>query len=605
MVLVEQEDLLKNLGFKNFNSKKFSQVIFKLLKLHQINELYGASISDSAVLFIENLFREIQIKIECDPEELNRIPLTGKFISVSNHPYGAIDGLILMYLIAKKRNDIKIFANYLLTNIEPLKELIIPVDPFTNKKKTSMNMRAMLQGIDHLKHDHPIALFPAGEVSSIRGRSGISDKEWSPNTIKFIKNASAPIIPIYFHGNNSFSFHFLGMINEKLRTIKLASELTNKRNKTIRVRIGKVIPVDMQEQFEDTKMFGRYLRAKTYALGSALNVNKFYKFKAPLLKTKHAVIDAVHPLILLSEINQLSPEDIILQQGSYKVICTAAKNIPNTIMEIGRLRELTFRGVGEGTNKPMDIDEFDLNYKHLFIWDEENEKIVGGYRIGFGAELHELHKKKGFYLNSLFRFSRKFEPILKSSIELGRSFVIEAYQKKPFPLFLLWKGIMRILLKHPEYQYIIGPVSISNKYSTLSKNLMIDYLKAHYFDYTKGAWVKARKEYKVKYKNPELQSIVQGFPTMTVLDQIIEDVESSRFKVPVLVKKYIDQGAKILAFNKDPKFNDSIDGLMLLDVSFIPLKTLNKLAKETGDPNEVAKRFNHINIADLANVPQA
>ena len=605
MKLLEQDEILKNLGFKNINSKKFSQIVFKLLRLHQINELYGASMSDSAVLFIENLFREIQIKIEFDTDELDRIPLTGKFISVSNHPYGALDGLILMYLIAKKRNDIKIFANYLLTNIEPLRALIIPVDPFAKKKKTSMNMRAMLQGIDHLKHDHPIAIFPAGEVSTIRGKAGISDKEWSPNTIKFIKNAKAPILPIYFHGNNSLSFHFLGMINDKLRTIKLASELTNKRNKTIRVRIGKVIPVDMQDQFNDTKMFGRYLRAKTYALGSALNVNKFFKFKSAHLKTKHPIIEPIHPLVILNEINQLDREEIILQQGNYKVICTTAKKIPNTIMELGRLRELTFRGVGEGTNKPMDIDEFDINYKHLFIWDESNERIVGGYRIGFGAELFKLHKKKGFYLNSLFRFSRGFESTLKKSIELGRSFVIDEYQKKPFPLFLLWKGIMRILLQHPEYQYIIGPVSISNKYSTLSKNLIIDYLKSHYFDYTKAELVKPRKEYKVKYKNPELQCIVQGYPTMAVLDQIIEDVESSRYKVPVLLKKYLNEGAKILAFNKDPKFNHSIDGLMLLDISMIPLKTLNNLAKETVDVNEVAKRFNNLSIQDLAKVPQA
>lgn len=238
MDLISNDDLIKAIGINSVSAKKFSKVIFKLLKLHQINSLYSNSISESAVLFIENLFREIQIEVEFDEEELNRIPLTGKFVTVSNHPFGALDGLILIYILAKKRRDVKIFANYVLCNITPIMELIIPINPFDNKTKNSINMRALLKGYDQLKNGSPLAIFPAGEVSSLKKINLVTDKEWNLNTIKFIKNVKTPVLPIYFHGSNSLSFHILGLLNPKLRTLKLPSEFTNKKNKKSGFELG-------------------------------------------------------------------------------------------------------------------------------------------------------------------------------------------------------------------------------------------------------------------------------------------------------------------------------------------------------------------------------
>lgn len=605
MELISNDDFIKALGINSVSAKKFSKVIFKLLKLHQINSLYSSSINESALLFIENLFREMQIEIEYDEEELDRIPLTGKFVSISNHPYGALDGLILMYIIAKRRKDVKIFANYILHHIEPIRDLIIPIDPFEDKPRTTTNMRALLTGYDHLKNGSPIAIFPVGEVSSMKKLNMVTDKEWSVNTVKFIRNVKAPVVPIYFHGTNSLAFHFLGMINPKLRTLKLPSEFVNKKHKKVRVRIGNLIPVEEQLMIEDTKELSRYFRAKTYSLGTSLNVNKFYKFNISKLKTKYPIVEEIHPLVIVNELAQLDPSEQLIAHGNYKVYCTSADRIPSTIMEIGRLREITFRAAGEGTNKPLDIDEFDINYKHLFIWDEVNHKIVGAYRIGLGQELFKLHKKRAFYLNTLFSFSKEFEATLKQSIELGRSFVVKEYQKRPFPLFLLWKGILNLLVKHPEYRYILGPVSISDSYTPLSKSLIVDYLSQHHFDFKNCSYVKARKGYKVKYKSSLYKVFAEQSHSLKNLDNIIEDIEQKKHKLPILIKKYLHQNAKILAFNKDPKFNNSVDGLMILDVFNIPINTLKDLGKESNDPEKVTQRFYSQYFEKFASVPQA
>lgn len=322
------------------------------------------------------------------------------------------------------------------------------------------------------------------------------------------------------------------------------------------------------------------------------------------LKTKYPITDETHPLVILNEIAQLDNDELILTHGNYKVYCTSADKIPSTIMEIGRLREITFRNAGEGTNKPLDIDEFDLNYQHLFIWNESDHKIIGAYRVGFGAKLFSIHKKRAFYLNTLFSFSKEFEPTLKQSIELGRSFIIDEYQKRPFPLFLLWKGILSLLLKHPEYRYVIGPVSISNNYTSLSKTLMVDYLSQHHFDYKNSQFVKARKEYKIKYDSPEFNALTSQNNNLSMLDSMIEDIEQKQLKIPVLLKKYLNQNAKILAFNRDPKFNNAIDGLMILDVLNIPIKTLYDLNKDKESALKITTRFYSKYCDSFATVPQ-
>jgi putative hemolysin len=264
--------------------------------------------------------------------------------------------------------------------------------------------------------------------------------------------------------------------------------------------------------------------------------------------------------------------------------------IPNIMNEIGRLREITFREVGEGTNQKMDIDEYDLYYNQLFIWDEENRKIVGAYRVGKGKEIMDIYGVRGFYVQSLFRMNRRLNPILSQSLELGRSFIIPDYQRKPLPLFLLWKGILYFLLKNPEYRYLLGPVSISSRFSNFSKELIIKFIKENYYNESIARYIRPRKKFIVSLHHLDTDILIESASDLNKLDRIIKDIETAQKNMPVLLKKYLKQNGKIVGFNIDPKFNNAMDGLLLLDLFDVPTSTISALSKEVNDKG-ILERF--------------
>ena len=250
--------------------------------------------------------------------------------------------------------------------------------------------------------------------------------------------------------------------------------------------------------------------------------------------------------------------------------------------------------MGEGTNRSTDIDEFDLYYQQLIIWDTNAKKIVGGYRIGMDAEIMEQFGVRGFYTHSLFKMSNGFKDTLRQSLELGRSFIVSEYQRKPLPLFLLWKGILYFLLKNPEYRYLIGPVSISNTYSEKSKELIIRYIMANFYDYEKAALVKPRNRFKVKTRDLHLnEAMMHLSPQLSSLDKFIGDVDQYNSGLPVLLKKYLGLNAKIIAFNVDPKFNNCVDGMIVLDIYDIPKETIESLSKEFNDLSLLNRFYAH------------
>jgi putative hemolysin len=265
--------------------------------------------------------------------------------------------------------------------------------------------------------------------------------------------------------------------------------------------------------------------------------------------------------------------------------------MPSIMTELGRLREETFRDVGEGTNRSIDIDEFDLYYWQLFIWDEEEKRIVGAYRAGKGKEILDRYGVKGFYINSLFKIDEKFSYILEQSIELGRSFIVKEYQRKPLPLFLLWKGILYFLIKNPEYRYLIGPVSISNRFSSYSKGLIISFMKSNYYDQDFARFIKPRNMFRVPINKEDYDIIFNNCTDLSRLDNFIKDIEPEEFRMPVLLKKYVKLNGKIISFNVDPKFNDALDGLLILDLFQVPIDTITSLSKEINDKS-LLERFN-------------
>jgi hypothetical protein len=327
-------------------------------------------------------------------------------------------------------------------------------------------------------------------------------------------------------------------------------------------------------------------------LGTPIEVKKFYQFKHKEKIAKvQDIIPPVNPEIIRSEVESLAQEYLLFKSNDFVVYCAPSAKLPHVLTELGRLREITFREVGEGTNMGIDVDEYDLYYHQLFIWDVEAHKIVGAYRVGKGNEILAEYGLKGFYLQSLFRMSKKFQPILHESLELGRSFIVKEYQKKPMPLFLLWKGILYFLLKNPQSRYLIGPVSISNKYSDLSKDLIIKFIMRNYFNYDLGQYIKSRKKFKVKIKDLDVDILLEMAKNdINKLDKLIGDFEITNDKLPVLLKKYISLNARIVGFNIDPNFNDCLDGLIVVDLFDVPIKVIESLSKEFND-DTIMKRF--------------
>jgi putative hemolysin len=585
MKLVKPQDLIKASPFIQYlGGEYFAKILMHLLSFNKINDLYENVSQKHGIESIDAIIKYLNITLEFDENDLKKLPSDGSFITVSNHPFGGIDGILLIKLLSMVRGDHKVIANFLLKKVEPISDFFLAVNPFENMPEAGSSIAGLKTAIDHLHNGGVLSLFPAGEVSTNYATSMITDREWLVSALRFIKKNKVPIVPIYFHGTNSRLFHLLGRIHPLLRTAKLPSELINKRNKTIKIRIGNPISVKEQDNFSDIHQFGRYLRSKTYCLDSGMEVKRFfdYSLKSEPLPEK---IIAEQPIELIEkEIAVLKREKLLFRVKNYDVFCAPTKMIPVILNELGRLREITFREVGEGTNRATDFDEFDLYYHQLVIWDSEEKKIVGGYRIGMGAEIIEQFGIQGFYTHSLFKMRKGFKDTLQQSLELGRSFIVKEYQKKPLPLFLLWKGILFFLLRNPEYRYLIGPVSISNTYSEKSKELIIRHIMANYFDYGKAALVKPRRRFKVKTNDLHLnEAMMHLTPHLSSLDKFIGDVDQYNSGLPVLLKKYLGLNAKIIAFNVDPKFNNCVDGMIVLDIYDIPKSTIESLSKEVND----------------------
>ncbi|MDR0982547.1 MAG: lysophospholipid acyltransferase family protein [Culturomica sp.] len=594
--LIKSEDLVKAGGMGRLGGSLVAKVVMHILGFNKLNKLYSGLSGQSPEVFLEKLLEELGVKIEVNEEDLQKIPKDGAFITVSNHPFGGMDGIILIKLLSKVRPDYKVMANFLLKKIEPIKDYFLAVNPFESKKAIS-STSGIKEALRHLSDGKPLGIFPAGEVSAYQAESNmIEDREWSMSAIKMVKKARVPVVPIYFKGSNSLLFYLLGFIHPVLRTIKLPSELLNKKNKVVKLRIGSPINVETQDSFTDMVQYGKFLRAKTYLLGSALEVKKFFVPSLKAAKHVEKIADATPVEVLQKEIQNIEEESLLFEIKDYKVYCASSIKIPNILNELGRLRELTFRGVGEGTNRSVDMDEYDLYYNHLFIWDTVNKKIVGAYRLGKGKDIMNTYGLNGFYINTLFKIKKAFLPVLCESIELGRSFVVKEYQRKPLPLFMLWKGILYFLVKNPEYRYLIGPVTISGKYTEVSKELIMRFVRKNYFSNKLAENITPRSKYTVKSNEAGLDVMLASTKgDLTALDNMIGDLEDSHDKLPVLLKKYISLNGRILGFNVDPKFNMCLDGLLILDLYEVPMGTIESLSKEFND-EAILSRFSTENI---------
>jgi len=570
MSLITPQDILRQ---SNRFRRYISKVMMNVLGFNKLNDSYAATQEYLGNDVTAHYLFQHNIKYIVDETHLKNVPEKGGCIFICNHPTGMLDGIVLIDLISRVRPDVKFLGNFLLGRMDVLENFFIEVDPFD--ANNPLNVKGIKTALRHVRDGNCLAIFPAGEVSTLHNFR-IQDRRWPTSILKFIRKVNVPIVPMFMSGTNAPAFHIWGFLHPILRSAQLVRQFNKKDNSTVKVAIGApILPIRTAP-----------LKDKEYADFVRMNVDLLRGTFAKEADTPKATNIVIAPIaqsqnkgLIVNEINQLKNKHALFNQGPFSLFFAHPRDLNYVMEEIGRLREITFREVGEGTNKALDIDKYDTYYHQLFIWDNEQETIVGAYRIGMGGEIITKYGRKGFYTDYMFQLGKPLNPILHKTVELGRSFIIKPYQGSSVALMLLWKGILQVLLEHEEYRYLLGPVSISNDYSDTSKTLIERYIKKHHFDYYHAKFVNpAHPRPKEKFRF--VKSYLKDINSLELLDKLIIDLENKQRGLPVLVKRYLQLNAKVLAFNIDVDFNDCLDGLILLDLKNVPAKTLLMLSKD-------------------------
>ena len=492
------------------------------------------------------------------------MPAKGPLVIVSNHPFGLLDPIVLGHFVARLRPDLRMMANLMLGSVEEVKPHVITVNPFGGNAAVKQNIGPLKAAIKFLRTGGALAIFPSGEVAHYKPGHGVQEEPWSKHVGGLVRRTQATVLPIYFPGRNGLLFHAAGLIHEKLRTGLLVREFLGRKHGPTEIRVGQPIPFSRLKKFKDDKSLSRYLRLHTLVLG---------KRKKPMAKRAastdlQAVGEGVSSVMLKAEIEQLRTKDSILaSQGGLTVFVASANEIPHLLQEIGRLREVTFREVGEGTGEEIDLDKFDRYYLHILLWDEKKHGIAGAYRLGRADLILREYGPKGLYTNSLFKFEKPFLSHLGNALEMGRSFVAPDYQRNMTALPLLWRGVLVWVGRHPHYRKLYGPVSISKDYDKLSRKLIVEFLEDKRSHPELAPMVKPRTPFRYGGGKKLLKEFISTeLQDVDDCSAVISSLETDGKGLPVLLKHYLRLSGTILSFNVDKAFSSVLDGLIMIDV---------------------------------------
>lgn len=571
----------------------FRSPIEALLDFPRLNKLYSAaSTADDVDGFLAKVVDELQINARVDDADLARIPKTGPVVVVANHPFGAIDGILLAKLLRAARPDVRLMGNYHLARLSAIKDLFLLVDPFAREGSSTFNRRGLKQTLDHLHHGGCLGVFPAGEVAHLHWRErAIVESPWSESVTRLIRKTGATVVPVHFSGRNSAIFQLLGLIHPSLRTMMLPRQVYKKAGQRIDIRVGRAISSKTLAATGDDAAATAYLRLRTSMLehrGESRRATQTTVRDAAGLPTTAReaalakIVDPVDPALLQRDITALPADQLLVQTDELAVYHATSPQVPHMLQEIGRLREITFRAVGEGSGKAIDLDEFDAYYTHLFIWNKTKGELVGAYRLGLTDEIVRKHGLKGLYTSTLFNYDPLMLAQLGPSLEMGRSFVRQEYQKGYAPLLMLWKGVGHFCVKHPKYRNLFGPVSITNDYQSLSKQLMVKFLKQHGFDNELSRYVTPRMPFIESAVKDWTRATGQAVREIEDVSTLVGDLEPDGKGVPILLKQYLKLGGRILGFNIDPDFSNVLDGLVMVDLIQAERRSLQRYMTEDG-----------------------
>lgn len=533
--------------------KSTLSLLRKLTREQEINAFLQEHQGQRGIDFIDRIFEYFNFSYSISQRERNNIPSQGKVVIIANHPIGSLDGLALLRLVSEVRKDVKIVANDMLMAFEPLHDVFLPLDNMT-RGAYKQSYKNILQA---LNEEQAIIVFPAGEVSRA-SPAGIRDGKWQSGFLHFARKTKAPLLPIFISAKNSLLFYSASMIFKPLATALLAHEMFNKRSAEIKFRVGEMIPHHaLESDHLADKALTKRLKKHLYKIG---------KGKNSIFITEKTI---AHPEDRAALKKELKTAQLIgATRDSHKIYLCDYNQHPTVLREIGRLREQTFRLVGEGTGSRRDLDKYDHYYRHLVLWDEEKLCIAGAYRLG---EAHRIMKTKGLkalYTSELFQYQPNAQDYLHQGLELGRSFVHPDYWGKA-SLDYLWQGLGAYLQHHPEIRYVLGPVSMSALYPKPLRDLLVFYYERYYrhddslADGNHPHHIDEDQLIALQHRFSKLDSD-QGF------DILQQEFTALDCKIPVLFKQYAalydDGGYQLLAFSVDSEFGNCVDGLFMGDL---------------------------------------
>ncbi|MCB0323235.1 MAG: lysophospholipid acyltransferase family protein [Bdellovibrionales bacterium] len=550
--------------------------IERACSLHAIGQAYDEIVASDTrdIPFSQKVLEKMRVTYEVAEPGIERIPSSGPAIIVSNHPFGGIEGVILGDLLRKRRPDTKIMANFLLRRVHELEDLFIFVDPFGATGSQAKNLQPLRESIEWVTAGGVLVIFPSGTVSHFQWRTrDVSDPAWSPTIARIIRKTGAPVIPMFFHGRNGLAFQAAGAIHPLLRTAMLPTEFWNKCGKHFSLKVGTAISTEKVLSVSDDDELMSYLRLRSYLLGSgdpgALRERQatFRRRKRSLRRAQESIIAPIDPHVLAAELAALPPEQILGENGDYLVAHGTAREIPQILREIGRLREVTFRLVQEGTGKSIDLDHFDSYYTHLFVWNRSTYEVVGAYRLVKTDHVLRTHGKNGLYTSTLFAYRPELLRQIGPALELGRSFIRSEYQRNFNSLNLLWKGIGTYVAKNPDYPILFGTVSISSEYDSVSRQLIAAFLRANRYLPELARQIRARNPLpKARLRGVDVETSSVVVKDVQEVSDLIAEIEASERRMPVLLRQYLKLGGRLLGFNIDPDFGNVLDGLIYVDL---------------------------------------
>lgn len=584
---------LSNAIQRPLNKSLFGMVqgpVERFLSIDRINHHHDllhqklfSGISDQSVF--ETVLNVLNVRFACNAAEMAQIPADGPLVVIANHPFGGVEGVILGAMLSRIRPDVRIMGNYLLKKIAGLGDSIFAVNPFENRQ-TRDNLQGLKQSLSWVKNGGALVVFPAGEVASWHSKDGrVSDPDWSPHVAALIRMTRTTTLPVYFPGQNSALFSMAGMLSPRLQTMMLPRELENKTSKTFTMHIGRPIPWPHLQRHANDAAIIDFLRTNTdiLKLRSTRGRSTFTGFGmfAGRHKRLEPLIKPIPGQVLQQEVDHLPDEQLLVRQGELCVYIARNTQIPNLLNEIGRLRELTFRQVHEGTGRCVDLDDFDTHYFHLFLWNHDASELVGAYRLGMVDRILREFGSKGLYTNTLFRFKPELLHFLAPAIEFGRSFIRSEYQKKYNSLVLIWRGIAEFISRNPRYKILFGPVSISRDYHSVSKDLLVRFLTQTQMNSRLSPYVTPRRPYHVS-RNRLLKSAAIGsaFRDIEDVSFLISEIEKDGKGVPILIKHYLKLNGKLLSFSIDQGFSGVVDGLLMVDLRDADTRLLRRLIKK-------------------------